>query len=306
MKLKSKDPKAKKTEPKPSENESKSSTKQSENPEIPEKRKYLKTILLGVGGAIILLVIIALIIFMILSKEEPARFSEVCETKECVKLGGEMREIMNNATDPCQDFYEYSCGNWKEFADHPIKNRKKLETFFQKTYKPVTRSERIAKVVFEKCLLAKSAKLGDLNQRIWHSQDFTELLIEVVKVTPIDTFFLRNSIRPEYKEKKLVLTFYAHLAEYKEFWSATEKFANNDLNATDLSPDDTTTFTFIDLQRYLKGLLPEEYREKKMNWKLKVARTGIEQLNTFLRNRGVSKIRDNILRPRWEKELESC
>ncbi|XP_077993411.1 endothelin-converting enzyme 2-like isoform X2 [Glandiceps talaboti] len=41
-----------------------------------------------------------------------------CLTKSCVKAAGRMLDTMNENVDPCEDFYQYSCGGWLQ--NNPI------------------------------------------------------------------------------------------------------------------------------------------------------------------------------------------
>ena len=37
---------------------------------------------------------------------------EVCLTQGCIQLAAHMTAAMNQSVDPCEDFYEFTCGNW--------------------------------------------------------------------------------------------------------------------------------------------------------------------------------------------------
>ena len=55
---------------------------------------------------------------------------EVCETGACVQLAGQLLQNMNTTVDPCDDFYEYSCGGWMH--NNPIPDDKlRYSTFDQ-------------------------------------------------------------------------------------------------------------------------------------------------------------------------------
>lgn len=51
----------------------------------------------------------------------------ICNTTECVNAGAWLAETMNVAADPCEDFYEFACGNFPNV--HPIpENRSFVST----------------------------------------------------------------------------------------------------------------------------------------------------------------------------------
>ena len=42
----------------------------------------------------------------------PDSGSNTCLTQECIQLAAQITSAMNQSVDPCQDFYQFSCGNW--------------------------------------------------------------------------------------------------------------------------------------------------------------------------------------------------
>ncbi|XP_069671144.1 endothelin-converting enzyme homolog [Periplaneta americana] len=78
-------------------------------------------------------VVIRLGILVILTKETlPAAISKIdakCVTPQCQDAANEVLSIMDNTTDPCDDFYAFACGHFDE--SHRIPENKQLWDYFQ-------------------------------------------------------------------------------------------------------------------------------------------------------------------------------
>ncbi|CAK5079861.1 unnamed protein product [Meloidogyne enterolobii] len=91
-------------------------TRTAVEPPKKSRRRNYKRLLLGISFLIILFFLIALIVALIvlLYKEKSA----VCLTPICVHTAAIILNSMNATVDPCDDFFEYACGNW--IKQHPI------------------------------------------------------------------------------------------------------------------------------------------------------------------------------------------
>ncbi|XP_044748546.1 neprilysin-like [Coccinella septempunctata] len=58
----------------------------------------------------IILMASVLIFTIITTLKQPV---EYCETNECIRSAASMKFSMNVKTDPCQDFFKYTCGRWQ-------------------------------------------------------------------------------------------------------------------------------------------------------------------------------------------------
>jgi len=92
---------------------------------------------LGIFCFVLLVACIALVIFLVLEirKEkktatckETSEASAECNSGGCMQAASALRQNMNESIDPCEDFFQYSCGNW--ITNNPIlPSENRISTF---------------------------------------------------------------------------------------------------------------------------------------------------------------------------------
>ena len=212
-------------------------------------RKYLMVSVVIIFLLLIVCVVLSVFLAVQVSKQQQKSSKEVptpppgkpngnatkqqvhCYTPECLQFGAEYLRNMNTSADPCEDFFQYSCGSW--IKDHPIPpSRNAFDTFFQVYDKnsrsirrlleeedqlPDTSAVRKAKLYFKSCLndegveeatkqslSAFLAKHGSwaLDNQTWNSTEWSwfKVLIAIhreVETTPLFVHYIdinpRNS-----------------------------------------------------------------------------------------------------------------
>ncbi|XP_060831865.1 uncharacterized protein LOC132916100 isoform X2 [Bombus pascuorum] len=90
----------------------------------------------------------------------------LCLTQQCKYLAKSLRESMNQSVNPCEDFYEYSCGNWPKHNPLPVDENQwnflvkaerkvddRLKEIMEEEVKPDDlRATKFAKMAFKACL----------------------------------------------------------------------------------------------------------------------------------------------------------
>jgi endothelin-converting enzyme len=76
------------------------------------------------------LFILVFVLAILLNTSSGAARPELCESAACVQLAATLVSNMNRTVDPCEDFYEYTCGNWGQRNPIPD-DRSRYSTFTQ-------------------------------------------------------------------------------------------------------------------------------------------------------------------------------
>lgn len=61
---------------------------------------------------------------------------DVCMTSHCIKTAASLLAAIDKNVDPCEDFYEFACGNW--IRSHPIPDDKPTVSNFEEPTIAVT------------------------------------------------------------------------------------------------------------------------------------------------------------------------
>ncbi|OXB62122.1 hypothetical protein ASZ78_010527 [Callipepla squamata] len=89
-------------------------------------RSQLELVLCTVAVTLALLLGITVVALAIQYSRDPSH--TMCLTDACIRVASKILEALDTDTDPCQDFYQYSCGGW--IKRNPLPNgRSKWSTF---------------------------------------------------------------------------------------------------------------------------------------------------------------------------------
>ncbi|EFO88687.1 hypothetical protein CRE_06583 [Caenorhabditis remanei] len=155
---------------------------------------------------------------VVTSSEKPKE-PEVCSTPGCVRAATHFLNAMNTSVDPCEDFFEFACGQWND--QHPIPDdmfgfgtfayareqvRQQLRVLLEQETISESESINMARATYKSCmnktqldelktgpLFETLTELGEwpLLQENWNKTtfNFTNLLVNSRRDYGVDVFF---------------------------------------------------------------------------------------------------------------------
>ena len=83
----------------------------------PSKNLYLKIVLVVLAIFLIVTTVLAVAFIALYanSDDSSSSSSNVCQTEACFDLSVQILGNMDENEDPCQNFYNFTCGNWANF-----------------------------------------------------------------------------------------------------------------------------------------------------------------------------------------------
>ncbi len=148
-----------------------------------------------------------------------SNLSKHCLSDKCIVVTGRIHKSLNNAVDPCDNFYEYACGGWLQQTLIPngfpkwgtlisitYKNQQIIKNQLEaQDTKSLTESEKKAKKFFRSCMdpnnrieALGSKPLMDIlslfiqknmNSELVIKKNFTEILFYIQKKFGLNAFF---------------------------------------------------------------------------------------------------------------------
>ena len=85
-------------------------------------RRFPKTIIVTVVAITVLIVVVVgvAVLLGVIENQRSSSATSQCLSQECVQLSSSVLAAMDQTIDPCNDFYQFSCGNWAKNTAIPI------------------------------------------------------------------------------------------------------------------------------------------------------------------------------------------
>ena len=85
----------------------------------PKSRLILPGVIIAVLGVLLFVTTLLFVVFAALYATEDDSSSDVCQSEACLDLSVQIKGAMDESVNPCEDFYNFTCGNWPFFNQIP-------------------------------------------------------------------------------------------------------------------------------------------------------------------------------------------
>ena len=81
---------------------------------------FLPKAIIAVLSVLLAVAVVLFVVFVALYvTKSSSSSSEVCQSEACLDLAVQIKGAMDESIDPCEDFYNFTCGNWAVFNHIP-------------------------------------------------------------------------------------------------------------------------------------------------------------------------------------------
>ncbi|TDG43624.1 hypothetical protein AWZ03_009975 [Drosophila navojoa] len=151
------------------------------------RRRYYHKVVLGLLAALVVVLLITIIVLSVTFRKS----SHICRSKECIRTAASLIYAMDEQTDPCEDFYKFTCGRWAD--EHPRPDSATSNDWFRERQAHIMRLVRsflqsnissaepaavgMAKTVYRGCMNTELLDERDLEPLVQYLQRFKLLLL---------------------------------------------------------------------------------------------------------------------------------
>ncbi|XP_032593504.1 endothelin-converting enzyme 2 [Drosophila grimshawi] len=154
------------------------------------RRSYYHKVVLGGLVALVIILLITIIVLSLTLRKS----SNICRSKECIRTAASLVYAMDEQTDPCEDFYKFTCGRWADghprpdsatsndwFRERQAHIMRVLRSFLQSNISSVEPTVvGMAKTMYKACMDTERLDERDLEPLVNYLQKFKLLVMPSV------------------------------------------------------------------------------------------------------------------------------